>query len=210
MAPGTPSPAPPRSVRTLCIYFYYFSHFVCCHLCKYHLISDTEKLLPLYKYHIYIIYIYKNTLFSIFVWLRSESRGRRHGHVHISYSVSLGAFYGCVTIWIIIKKRLNGAAGPVLFGWFWGREAAALGRGVGGPGQETPRQQVRSSAPRPGCLGFGSVLGGFQPGQAALCSGRKGESGEEQPAVQINLFPISGRAVRVWYFTKQFLPLIGS
>lgn len=46
----------PCSVDTVCIYFY-FSHFVCCHLCKYHLISDTKTLLPLYKYHIYIIYI---------------------------------------------------------------------------------------------------------------------------------------------------------
>lgn len=48
-----------------CIYFYSFSHFFCCHLCKYQLSSDTKKLLTLYKYHIYIIY--KNTLFSIFV-----------------------------------------------------------------------------------------------------------------------------------------------
>lgn len=57
-------PRTPCSAHT-CIYFYSFSHFFCCHLCKYQLSSDTKKLLTLYKCHIYIIY--KNTLFSIFV-----------------------------------------------------------------------------------------------------------------------------------------------
>lgn len=59
--------------------------------------------------------------------------------------------------------------------------------------------------PHPICS---SPMLGFS--EAALCGGREGESGEDQPATQINLFPISGRAMRVWYFTKQFLPVIGS
>lgn len=62
--------------------------------------------------------------------------------------------------------------------------------------------------PHPICSS--STLGFSSPAEAALCGGREGESGEEQPATQINLFPISGRAMRVWYFTKQFLPVIGS
>lgn len=49
-------PHTPCSAHT-CIYFYSFSHFFRCHLCKYQLSSDTKKLLTLYKYHIYILYI---------------------------------------------------------------------------------------------------------------------------------------------------------
>lgn len=63
-SPRLRGPCTPCSAHT-CIYFYSFSHFFRCHLCKYQLSSDTKKLLTLYKYHIYIIY--KNTLFSIFV-----------------------------------------------------------------------------------------------------------------------------------------------
>lgn len=78
--PGTPGPAlgqaqpPPapvsrtqRSLTPSVFIVTSLSFCVRCDLCKYHLVSDTKKLLPLYKYHIYIIYIYINTLFSIFV-----------------------------------------------------------------------------------------------------------------------------------------------
>lgn len=57
--PWDPCPAAPTfcpcSVDTRCIYFDFFSHRVCCPLCKYHLVSDTEELSPFYKY-IYILY----------------------------------------------------------------------------------------------------------------------------------------------------------
>lgn len=89
-----------------------------------------------------------------------------------------------------------------------------MGKGMWGHlGWESPWKQVRSLALVLGCVCFSFGTGVFpaqlRPLSAAGGKGRARKS-KQQPATQINLFPISGRAMRVWYFTKQFLPLIGS
>lgn len=100
--PGTPGPAqgqaqpPPapvsrthRSLTPSVFIVTSLSFCARCDLCKYHLVSDTKKLLPLYKYHIYIIYKYPIFYFCmiVFRFLRQKLWEHIHFLFHIVRSI---------------------------------------------------------------------------------------------------------------------------